>query len=212
MNLTIACINVLTILDVVTEAANAIIAQEAAAARLLLASQHLAECRERTNPYLPGNSWGGLGPSRTAMWAPDPCLEELREYAGATTAHQEAVAAAQIANAPTAQDLSSAPAPQLSSAYDPPQDLDPAIPESEGIVPSPAQNNMWSPTVPDDVMVAISETIEAMTPEIEEDMEVVLENMNMLLHWMCWRTPKKVRQRRMQFLPKNQDWIGRWTP
>ncbi|UTI93238.1 NP [Tilapia parvovirus] len=50
---------------------------------------------------------------------------------GATTESLPAQAASQVANAPTQEDLSAAPAPQLSTTQDPVPSTDPAIPETE---------------------------------------------------------------------------------
>ncbi|QEJ80806.1 NP [Psittacara leucophthalmus chapparvovirus] len=194
-------------------AANAAIVQQAAAARLLLASQNLAACREENNPYLPGRNPFGV-PARL-MWAADPCAEQEKELAGATVAHADAVAAAQVSNAPTAQDLPSAPAPQLSDSWDIAA-TNPVIPESEFVTPDPHLQNMWSPLSILDVMEMIAMELEnqgesTSSSEIEEEMELIYENMRAFQSWWAWEKPKRKR-RRYQFKPKNEDWIGRWMP
>lgn len=194
-------------------AANALIAQQAAAARLLMASQALAECREQNNPYLPGNSL--FGPTRTQMWGPDPCQTQMKELAGATTAHQDAVALAQRSAAPTAQDLAAAPAPQLSETFS--AGSDPAIPETELVPPSPALSNMWSPDTVLEIMNMLAEQMEIDQPgstsssDMEEEMELIYSNMVAFLSWDCWEKPKR-RRKRFVYQPNNQDWIGRWIP
>ena len=196
-------------------AVNAVIAKQAAAARLALASQSLAECREQTNPYLPGNS-GPFGPSRAQLYGPDPCLEQEKEYAAATVEHQDAVALAQKSNAPTPQDLQSAPAPQLSSSWDI-NDTDPGIPISEFLVPQPFLNNSWSPTDLDQIMADIAMELEAQAPgstsdsEVEEHMDIIRHNMTCFLLWNPWDKPVRKRKK-FQYNPKNKDWIGRWLP
>ncbi|UOH27066.1 nonstructural protein 2 [Galliform chaphamaparvovirus 13] len=202
-------------LELVNLAANAVIAKQAAAARLALASQSLAQCREQTNPYLPGNS-GPFGPTRAQLYGPDPCLEQEKELAAATTAHQDAVALAQRSAAPTPQDLQSAPAPQLSSTWDV-NDTDPGIPISEFLVPVPMLNNSWSPDSLDDVLAAIAMELEEIAPgstsdsEVEEQMEIIRENMVSFLLWSPWdRKPRK--RKPFQYRPNNKDWIGRWVP
>ncbi|QGJ83205.1 nonstructural protein 2 [Peafowl parvovirus 2] len=179
-----------------------------------MASQSLAQCREQTNPYLPGNSL--FGPTRQMMYGPDPCETQEKELAGATTAHLEAVALAQRSAAPTAQDVQAAPAPQLSSTFDPP-DIDPAIPPTEQVIPSPDLNNMWSPDTLQEIMDMIAEEMEIIQPgstsssEAEEQMEIVWDQMVTFLHWVPRFHPRK-RKPGFQYLPKNQDWIGKWVP
>ncbi|UOH27038.1 nonstructural protein 2 [Galliform chaphamaparvovirus 7] len=206
----------LTPLELVNIAANAVIAQQAAAARLLMASQALAECRQQNNPYLPENM-GIFGPNvRQLMYAPDPCETQEKELAGATTAHAEAVALAQRSNAPTAQDLQAAPAPQLSSSFDI-NDTNPAIPDVEFITPSPSLENMWSPTSLDEVMAMIAEELERQSPgstsssDIMEQLNIIEENIVCFLSWNPWDKQAKKRKR-YQYLPKNEGWIGSYLP
>nr|WOX03039.1 nonstructural protein 2 [Psittaciform chaphamaparvovirus 4] len=205
-------------------AANAVIAKQAAAARLLMASQALSKCRAETNPYLPGNS-GPFGPTRQQLWGPDPCQEQMDELKGATTENAAAVAAAQRSNAPTAQDVQAAPAPQLSDAWVGQPMLDPAIPETEMIVPSPGQDNDWSPTT----VLEVMEMLAAALPDEQEEMEtgeggstsssqsiwseldLIFENMIAYQSWDSWKPPIRVRAR-YQYLPNNAAWIGSWLP
>ncbi|UOH27046.1 nonstructural protein 2 [Galliform chaphamaparvovirus 9] len=197
-------------------AANAVIAREAAAARLLMASQSLAQCREQNNPFLPGNM-GPFGPNiRQLMYAPDPCEEQEKELAGATTAHQDAVALAQRSAAPTVQDLQSAPAPQLSSSWDV-NNLDPGIPITEFLVPAPSLESSWSPTDLDMVMEMIQMELDQIAPgsptdeEMIEQLDQIRHNLVLFLMWSPWDTPPKKRKP-FQYQPKNEGWIGSYLP
>lgn len=197
----------------VNMAVNAVIAAEAAAARQMMAAQALADCREQNNPYLPGNA-GILGPTRSQMWGPDPCLTQEKELAAATIANQAAQAAAQITGAPTAQALQAAVAPQLSETETLDDLLNPAIPETEFVTPDSSLENMWSPGSIEETMIKIAEELEKsgeMGPEEEKEMEVIYENATILLNYWCWNPPAKKRKR-YKFLPNNQNWIGKWTP
>nr|WOX03048.1 nonstructural protein 2 [Psittaciform chaphamaparvovirus 6] len=207
----------LIVAERVNLAVNAVIAREAAAARLLLASQALAQCRRETNPYLPENR-GILGPTRAQLYGPDPCQTQEKELAGATTEHQAAVALAQRSAAPTPQDTQSAPAPQLSDTFwmnNPNQD--PSIPVSEDIPPDPSLANMWSPT-------SLLETMEMIAAEMEvqeegsssisenlDELELIFENGAVLLQWDCWKKPKRGRKP-YNFQPNNAEWVGQWVP
>lgn len=199
--------------ELLNAAANAEAAEKAAAARLLMTTQQLQACREENNPY----TWMGT-PTRQAMWGPDPCQEQMEAVRGATVEHQAAVAAAQISQAPTAQDLSSAPAPQMSSSYDPVGNTDPAIPDSEGVVPDPALNNPWSPMDVDDLMLDLLNRLEADGMEQEEvwiRMRWLLEDLEAALRstkkWL-WDGNAKAKWLKVQFKPKNQRWVGMWQP
>lgn len=197
-------------------AANALVVQQAAAARLLMSAQALAECREQTNPYLPGNM-GLLGPTRQQMWGPDPCATQEKDLADATAQNVAAQQAAQIQNAPNMQDLQVAPAPQLVQTYDPLDPLRPDIPETEMIVPSPQMSMTWSPTSLLEVMDALAAEMEARSPAnslTSEDLEELFRihmNLIALCHWDCGY-PTHKRKKRYQYLPDNQDWIGKWLP
>ncbi|UOH27079.1 nonstructural protein 2 [Galliform chaphamaparvovirus 17] len=212
---TITAMVFLILLERANIAVNALIAKQAAAARLLVASQSLAKCREQNNPYLPGNS-GPFGPSRAQLYGPDPCLTQEKELAGATTAHMEAVALAQKSAAPTAQDLQAAPAPQLSSSYDVP-DTDPAVPETEHIVPAPALNNTWSPNSLLEIMDMIAQEIETSDPgwltdaEMIDQLEIIYRQGLAFLHWLPGLYPTKPRKP-YKYQPKNENWIGKWAP
>nr|WDQ28112.1 nonstructural protein 2 [Bird parvovirus] len=179
-----------------------------------MASQNLARCREENNPYLPGRNPFGVPPR--LMWAQDPCETQEKELAGATTAHAEAVAAAQISNAPTAQDLPSAPAPQLSDSWDIAA-TNPVIPETEFQVPSPNQQNNWSPTTVLEVLDMIAAEMEiqeagsSSSSEVQEEMEIILDNMTAFQAWWAWGPVKRTRAR-YQYNPKNANWIGKWLP
>lgn len=204
----------LTFLERVNLAANAVIVQQAAAARLLMASQALAECREANNPYLPGNSL--LGPSRAQMWGPDPCLTQEKELAAATIDNQAAQSAAQIAGASDQATPTAAVAPQLTETWDFPGN-DPAVPITEFETPSPALSNMWSPDSLLEIMEMIANQLEqdqeGSTQEnaIIEELEIIRKQMIAFLQWQ-WQDHPKPRKHRFQYLPKNQKWIGRWVP
>lgn len=197
------------ILDVANAAANAVIAQQAAAARLALASQAYATCREQTNPYLPGNA-GLFGPSRAQMWGQDPCQEQEQEL---IEAQEAARALSQVAGEPQA--AQTPPAPQLSQTADP-QLPDPAIPESEFHVQDPTLENMWSPDTVLEVMDMIAAAMEEERPGSSESEEAIQE-LEQMYHrmvaflswnWMECQAPKK----RLKFNPKNQEWIKKWLP
>nr|WQF62314.1 MAG: nonstructural protein [Pigeon-associated parvo-like virus] len=196
------------LLDHANAAVNAVIAQEAAAARQAMAAQALAECRQQNNPYLPGNS-GILGPNRAQMYGPDPCESQKEALAEASQA------LAQINAPPTAAAPQAAAAPQLSETDDMQIELlNPAIPETEGIVPDPALSNMWSPQSIEDTMMRIAEELEKQGQIGDQEMEQLDEiasNMTYLLSYWCWEKPKRQRKR-YQFLPKNQGWLGKWAP
>lgn len=205
--------------------AAAVAAKEAAAARLILASNQLAECRENNNPY----NWMGQ-PTRAAMFGPDPCLEQERErheadqavqaadqrIAGATTSDIAAIQAGAASNAPSVQDLASAPAPQLATGYDPVGITDPSIPLSEYSVPSPGMQSLWSPLSIDAVMEMILDEMEweKVEEEVRQKVLVILdglvENMDNFGKWWSWgKGPKSLK---IKFKPKNQKWIGMWSP
>lgn len=206
---------VIIILELVNAAANALIAKQAAAARLLTASQALQACREENNPYSPSSFFTA---PRTAMWAPDPCLEQEKELAAATIQNKAAQSSAQVSNAPAAAALEVAPAPQLSSTSDGLSPyMQPEIPITEFMVPSPAQSNMWSPDSILDVMDQIMEEMEALSPgstssseSIQAPLQILYDMMVAFLHWM----PKKAKRPKQHLVynPRNQDWIGRWGP
>ncbi|QIM55916.1 NP protein [cachavirus 1A] len=187
-----------------------------------MTSNQLAECRENNNPY----NWLGQ-PTIQAQFGPDPCLEQERarweaeqqlnqQIAGATTNDIAAIQAGQRSNAPTAQDLASAPAPQLATGYEPVGITDPAIPLSEFQVPSPGMLSMWSPISIDETMELILDEIEweAMEMEIRQKVIVILDglvdNMHQSQKWWCWGKGKK--PLKLKFKPKNSAWIGKWSP
>lgn len=200
----------ITFLERVNIAANAVIAEQAAAARLLLASQALAQCREENNPFLPSNPFG---PSLSQRWGPDPCLEQEKELAGATTAHQEAAAAAQISNAPASQNLAAAPGTQLSNTWEPSELFEGTLQNTD----YPQLQSMWSPTSVEDVLEMIAVQMEAdqvgemMWEEMGEELDRLRRNMTALL---CWDiSHQTVRRRlRLRLTLTNTTWIGSWSP
>nr|WPD49023.1 MAG: nonstructural protein 2 [Protoparvovirus sp.] len=190
------------ILERATRAVNAVIARQAQAARVLLAAQNLQQCREQNNPYAPGNFL--LGPSLSQRWGPDPCLTQEKELAEAQ------LLASQIAGAPTPAAPHAAVAPELSDSFDLNQNLDPSIPETEFITPDPCLNNMWSPDSIEQIMNEIWEEMEQQGGGSDQEMETLLQNITTLLLWV----PKKgiKRNKKYQFHPNNQKWIGHWAP
>lgn len=211
---------VLIFVELVNIAANAAFVKQVEAARLLLTGNQLAECRQRTNPYLSGGLAGSIGNQRL-MFAPDPCAQEAKDHAaalaGATTKDQPAAQLSQTSNAPTAQDLASAPAPQLATAYDPVGNTDPAIPESEFVVPSPGMQSLWSPSSIEEVMEKIwadmdwEELEEKMQIQVMEILDDLEENARRAKLWWCWGTPSPM-PHKLKFQPRNQSWVGKWAP
>lgn len=197
----ILCKICLILLERLNLAVNAVIAEQAAAARLVLASQALAECRQQNNPYLPGNN--PLGPSRAQMYGPDPCLEQEKELAEA----QAARAAAQISNAPTEQNTAAAPAVQLADTWDSselyqPETINADLPELE---------SMYQPMQVMEVVHEILQRIgEEPTDEELGEMEILEEGMRAVSLWI----PLPIRQSKFKYQLKlrNPGWVGRWVP
>lgn len=189
-------------------AANAAIVEQAAAARLLLASQALAQCRAENNPFAPSNIFG---PSRAQMWGPDPCLEQEKELAGATVDHQAAQAAAQIANAPTAQNLAAQPGTQLSNTWEPSELFDEVLQNTD----YPEMESLWSPTSVEDVMEMIAAQMELENQDqweqAGEELDKFRKNMQALLMWSPDHQTH-ILNNRLKLKLKNQHWIGMWLP
>ncbi|UOH27026.1 nonstructural protein 2 [Chaphamaparvovirus galliform4] len=199
------CLMVYLFVELLNQAANAAIASNVAAGRLLLASQQLQECREANNPYK--NSWiPGLAPANL-QWAPDPCAEQ--EEALQNLMKQGAAEGNQVAT----QQLGGAPAPQLAVAMDPVPNTDPSIPMNEFVTPVPGAQNQWSPLVPDDVLEMIVDNY----PEGEEPEEMMLDQIldGMLKYqmWCPWGEPGRKNARwKFIYKPINSRWVGNWTP
>lgn len=196
-----------SLIERLNQAANAAFAREAAAGRLLAAQQAYAACRERNNPYLPGNSL--FGPTRNQMWGPDPCQEEMNELAGATTANQAAAELAQIQAAPTIESPSAAAAVQLADTWDSSELFDPILMN----VDLEAVQNMWSPTGIEETMemIAVEMDLENASESDLEDMEIIYQNLIALIHWDPGYPTKRTKSR-LRLLPKKQEWIGSWVP
>lgn len=217
----IICMTPLLFTELVNMAANAAFVKEVETARMLLVGEQLARCREKNNPY---NNWLNQ-PSRQAMMQPDPCLYLAKKHhylqqklAGATTEDIVAVQEGARSNAPTAQDLAAAPAPQLHTAYDPVGNTDPAIPESEMIVHSPGSQNTWSPTSLEEAMEMIAAELDqmevaqtALQIQIQNILVDLEGNARLARLWWCWGT-RKHKKTGIRFQPPNATWIGRWTP
>lgn len=195
------CKIVLIHLERLNLAVNAAIVSEAAAARLVLAGQALAECRQQNNPYLPGNS--PLGPSRAQMYGPDPCMEQEKELAEA----QAAQAAAQISNAPTQQNLGSAPHVQLADTWDSselyqPDTINADLPELESV---------YSPMRVQEVVHEILQKLgEEPTDEELMELEILEENMRAVSLWIP--LPLRQTKKRYQLKLRNPGWVGKWVP
>lgn len=163
------------------------------------------DCRQRNNPYIPGNSL--FGPTRQQLWGPDPCQQEEQEL------QQAQQQLAQISQAPTQQSPASGVAPILSDSFDTTDFLDPAIPAMENTVPSPQLVNMWSPTSLEDTMNLIWDQMEAENMEhssVEEELQRIHQTLLNFFQWIP--VPPIPVKARYQFLPKNKKWIGRWVP
>lgn len=193
-------------------AVNAVIAKQAAAARLLLAQQTYAECRERNNPWLPGNSL--LGPSRAAMWGPDPCQQEMEEIRDATGAVQVAAEAARVSTAPAPQAVAAGGGIELSNTWEASELFDSVILNAE--LPAELQSS-WSPTGLEEVLegIAVEMELEQAGEEAWEAMEVAEENIRKnvtaLLHWdPGWPVVKL--GNRFSLNLKNKKWIESWMP
>ena len=200
------CLMVFLFLESLNQAANAAIAANVGAGRLLLASQQLRECREANNPYK--NSWmPGLAPANL-QWAPDPCAEQ--EEALQNLMKQGAAEGNQVAT----QQLGGAPAPQLAESTDPTPNTDPAIPMNEYVVPTQGAQNQWSPIVPEDVMDMILDNYpEDAEPPEEMMLDEILEHMLYYIMWCPWGQPgTKNAKWKLIYKPINSQWVGNWTP
>nr|QMI57787.1 nucleoprotein [Pacific black duck chaphamaparvovirus] len=192
------------ILDRVQQAANAVIASSAPAARLALAAQQLAECQERNNPrslWLPG-----MVPQQ-AQWAPNPCAEEENTLANL----QQDASGGKVV---PAGNLGAAVAPQLATSEDPTPSMDPAIPMSEFTAPEPGMNNMWAdPIDAPDLMDMIIANLPEPTDQEMQDLDEILHRARMYQLWCPWGGPGVHNLKwKMQYKPKNQEWIGKWLP
>nr|WPD49020.1 MAG: nonstructural protein 2 [Protoparvovirus sp.] len=195
-------------LELANIAANAVIAKQAAEAKLLLTAQALTQCRQETNPFLPGNTL--LGPSRAHMWAPDPCLQQEQDHAEAS------LALAQITNKPTQANIGAQPAPQLSDTLNPNIPADPLMMTPENVVQSPSLQSQWSPSSIENTMNEIwDQMMEIAPPEIsdQEIMEVLGQIHHMIIIVGAW-LPHMGPVTNLKFTldPKNKDWINHWAP
>lgn len=186
-------------------AANAIIAKEAEAARLLLATQALQKCIQQNDPRGPGNTWLGIVPQQ-AQWAPDPCQNERD-----TVAQMQEQTAAD-SNVPALQNLQAAPAPQLATTQDPVPAQDPMIPESEFTAPDPGINNMFSPQLPGNLEAMIlGELGEDVDQEMRDQVQDLLNATRVVRMWCPWGGPGTWNLK-LIYKPKNERWLGKWIP
>nr|WPD49017.1 MAG: nonstructural protein 2 [Protoparvovirus sp.] len=139
------------------------------------------------------------------MWAPDPCQTQMKELAELQEVEKQL---AQTASPPTAS--VPAAAPQLSDTYDLADLMDPAIPETEFQPADPSLNNMWSPNSIENIMQEIWEEMEARGGGSDEEMETLLHNITVFLHWVPERGCK--RRTKLKYNPNNKRWIGIWVP
>ncbi|UOH27071.1 nonstructural protein 2 [Galliform chaphamaparvovirus 15] len=203
------CHLVAFILELLNQAANAVTASSVGAGRLLLASQQLAECRQRADPRAPMNSWMPGLHSQNLLWAPDPCQKE--QDAVDQLQQQAAAGGNQVAT----QQLGGAPAPQLAEATDPVPNPDPAVPENEFAVPYPHTQNQWSPILPEDVVDMIVDHYRENDygPPDQDMLDEILEMMKIYHLWCPWGGPGvKNLKWRMKYQPPAHDWIGKWVP
>ncbi|QHB35440.1 putative accessory protein NP-F [Capuchin kidney parvovirus] len=158
------------------------------------------------------------------MFQPDPCLylEKKHHYlqqklAGATTSDIAAVQQSSRSNAPTAQDLAAAPAPQLATAYDPIGNTDPAIPEQEYHTPSPGSLSIWSPLSLEETMNMIAQELEwerlqtQITQQVLQILQDLEENAAIAKKWWSWGK-RKTKKHGIRFQPPSQAWVGIWAP
>nr|WPV87711.1 nonstructural protein 2 NS2 [Chaphamaparvovirus anseriform 9] len=201
MNLIMICRMVCLILDALSQAVNAVIANSVEAGRILLASQQLAECRAQNNPYQ--NVWmPGLG-IQNLQWAADPCQKE--QEAVDQLQQQAAAAGNQVAT----QQLGGAPAPQLATSVDPTPNTDPAIPMNE-YIPAQGAQNAWSPLELNEIMEMIVQ--EAGDVEIDDmDLDEILNKMLYYKLWCPWGLPG-THNLKWKYQPKNPKWISQWLP
>lgn len=200
---------VVLILEPITQAVNAVIAGNSAAARLLLASNQLNECILRNDPRAPGNSWLPGMISQQNQWGPDPCAKE-RE---AVESLQQQAAGNQAA---ALQNLGAAPAPQLAHPQDPVPSTDPAIPVSEYVAPDPGMNSPWdTPNQEEIVNMIVEEFLQQRAAELtDEDLmeiESIFNVTRKLILWCPWGLPG-VRNLKWKYSPKNIDWLRKWVP
>lgn len=198
-------------LDILNKVVNAIAADSADAARqLLTAQQTLEACRNANNPGLPGNSWIQGARMQGSMWAPDPCQAEQDQVQALV--EQGAAEGNQVAT----QQLGSAPAPQLTTSQDPVPNLDPAIPASEFVTPTPGANNMYSPLGSEELM----EILMTAMREHPIDEDIIMELVDPVAKaikyyqlWCPWGGPGVDNLKwSFKYKPKNSDWMGKWAP
>ncbi|QRK03683.1 nonstructural protein 2, partial [Duck-associated chapparvovirus 1] len=192
--------------DALNQAVNAAVAASVGVGRLVLAAQQLQDCREQNNPHK--SSWLPGMPAQNLQWATDPCQKEQEQVDNLMK--QSAAEGNQVAT----QQLGGAPAPQLAEATDPVGNTDPAVPQSEYVVPVPGAQNSWSPILPEDALDAIlMEYNEEGGPWDEEMVDDILDMMRYFLLWCPWGGPgRKNLKWRFQYNPANSDWAGRWIP
>lgn len=201
----IVCLMVNLFLEQLNGAVNAVIADSAGAARLLLAAQQLNQCLENANPHSPRNQWIPGMINQNLQWAPNPCQPEQEAVDQLT--QQSAVEGNQTAT----QQLGGAPAPQLATAGDPVPSQDPAIPASEFEPGNPGASSPWEPVLPEDVMMMLADRLEDLEDQDMIDLDNILDSMKYYQLWCPWGGPS-VKNLKWTYKPKNRNWLGKWTP
>nr|QMI57804.1 nucleoprotein [Pacific black duck chaphamaparvovirus] len=209
LNITYPMVNL--ILERANRIANAAIAANSQAARLLLAAQQLDECIQRNDPRAPGNSWlpGVVNPNN--QWGPDPCGKERETL----ESMQQSIAGEKVA---ALQNLGAAVAPQLAHPQEPTPNTDPAVPASEYVVPDPGQDNPFMAMSHDEIMELIEqgaqqaiEDFQTHLAEIAEAMDTIYGATRKVILWCPWGGPP-VRNLKWQYKPKNDSWLNKWAP
>lgn len=198
-------------LDALRQAADAVLASSADAARTVLAAQQALEaCRNQNNPGLPGNSWIQGMKAQNLVWAPDPCQQEQAALdnlnkQSAVEGNQEAI-----------QGLGGAPAPQLATDWDPTPQTDPAIPESEYIVPEPGAASPFLPLTDEELRDLFFQAMKEIPLDqemIEQFVDPIMSAVKYYHLWCPWGGPGVHQLKwKLKYKPNNQDWIGKWCP
>lgn len=216
MNSNTHATTLITPLDVLQAAANAAIAKDAAAAKVLLQQQQLQECREANNPFVPELNL--FGPPRNLMFAPDPCQTQMRDLA---TAQEELEAAeahlSELSGAPTPGVPQAALAPELTQTVVTENIGDPMITATESTTPDPYAITMWTPTSLEQTLDNIWEemmSLDIPIPPPPEEMETEMERLRGNLVCLYAWVPKKGTKLKSKFTyrPKNLAWINKWVP
>nr|QMI57913.1 nucleoprotein [Chestnut teal chaphamaparvovirus] len=201
-------VTVHSILDILNQAVNAVIAQNTDAGRQLLAAQQVLQaCRDANNPGLPGNTWMQGARMQNQIWAADPCqaeqqaVDELMEAEEGGGGDKQAV-----------QQQGGAPAPQLAHPMDPVPNMDPAVPVNEFVVPEPGAHNQWIPLTDEELRDLLFEALRE-HPVDPMEIENILNQKRVLHMWCPWGGPWVVNLKwAFKYHPKNSRWVSKWMP